>query len=301
MVLPTADAEKGSAMGTSTGVAEAAKYGISEALLNDPTYGSEISIIFDFFKKGNTGAALEALYKSNYYMTMNSTVRARKKEQLEQPEVYKDSLEKYKLNTRRRIVASGVKIDQAALDVILNDAYATGMNDAQVDSAIVTSSKITGFGGDILGDTTALKTYANQFGVGTLLNDAYWQSKSQGLFAGTMTTEDIQNEVRQLSASAFPAYAEGTMNNISLQVQGSNVLQSIATLLERDADTITFDDPMVKRIMQYVDPVTGKPAKMPQYLVEKTVKSSADWPLTNNARDTIDSLSLKVFRDMGFA
>ena len=283
------------------GVETAAQYGISEALMNDPLYGDEIAAIYALFKVNNIGAALEALYKSKYYTTMSSTVRARRKEKLEQPEVYKDNLEKYSLFVRKRIAQSGVKIDKSTFDSIIENAYANGMNDTQVDQAIITSGKITGFGGNILGDTTALKTYANQFGVGSLLNNTYWKSKSEGLFAGTTTAEDIQNEVRELSASAFPAYAEGIMNNTSLQVQGSNVIQSIATLLERDADTITFDDPLVKQIMQYVDPVTKKPAKMPQWMVEKTTKSTLDWSFTDNARDTIDSLSLKVFKDMGFA
>jgi hypothetical protein len=220
---------------------------------------------------------------------------------MEQPDVYKDNLEKYKLNARRRLVTAGVKIDQSAFDSIMNDAYATGMSDAQVDSAILTSGKIAGFGGNVLGDTAVLKTYANQFGVSSLLNDAYWQSKSSALFAGTITSDDIQAEIRQLSASAFPAYADGIANGVSIQAQGSNVIQTIASLLERDADTITFDDPLVKEIMQYTDPTTGKPAKMPQWMVEKKTKSSVDWPFTNNARNTIDTLSLKVFKDMGFA
>lgn len=288
-------------MAEPTGTETAAAYGISEALLNDPVYGSEITSVYELFKAGNTGAALEALYKTKYFTTMNAVVRARKKEQLEQPDVYKDSLEKYSLTARKRLVQSGVKIDQAVFDSIIANAYSTGMSDAQVDQAILTSGKITGFGGNVLGDTTALKTYANQFGVAGLLNDSYWQSKSQALFAGTTTTDDIENEVRQLSASAFPAYSDGIMNGVSVQAQGSNVIQSVATLLERDPETVTFDDPMVKRIMQYIDPTTGKPARMPQWMVEKTVKSDPSWGLTNNGRDTIDSLSLKVFRDMGFA
>jgi len=288
-------------MADTTGTETAAQYGISEALLNDPAYGSELTSVYELFKAGNTAAALEALYKTKYYTTMNATVRARKKEQLEQPDVYKDSLEKFSLTVRKRLVQSGVKIDQATLDSIVANGYATGMSDSQIDQAILTSGKITGFGGNILGDTTDLKAYANQFGVATLLNDAYWQSKSQALFAGTTTADDIQNEVRQLSASAFPAYADGIMNGTSLQVQGSNVIQSIANLLERDADTVTFDDPLVKRIMQYVDPTTGKPAKMPQWQVERIVKSDPSWGLTNNGRDTIDSLTLKVFKDWGMA
>jgi hypothetical protein len=282
-----------------TGIEAAAAYGISQAQLNDPVYGDEISAIFELFKAGNTSGALDALYKSKYYTTIGEVVRSRNKQKIEQIEVYKDSLEKYSLATRRRLVSAGVKIDKDTLDNIISNAYATGMSDAQVDAAVVTSGKITGFGGNVLGDTAVLKTYAGQFGVSSLLNDAYWKSKSESLFSGAITSQDIQREIRQLSSSAFPAYAENIMNGTSLQAQGSNVLQSIASLLERDADTLTFDDPLVKQIMQYQDPITKKPAIMPQYMVEKTIKSTADWGFTNNARNSIDSLTLKAFKDMG--
>jgi hypothetical protein len=51
--------------------------------------------------------------------------------------------------------------------------------------------------------------------------------------------------------------------------------------------------------MNYINPVTGKQEIMPQWMVEKTVKSSPDWPYTNNARNTIDTLTTKVFSDWG--
>ena len=53
--------------------------------------------------------------------------------------------------------------------------------------------------------------------------------------------------------------------------------------------------------MGYINPATGKQEIMPQWMVDRTVKSSPDWVYTNNARDTIDSLSLKVMRDWGIA
>jgi hypothetical protein len=73
----------------------------------------------------------------------------------------------------------------------------------------------------------------------------------------------------------------------------------VANLLELDPDTVDLQNPLVKRIMNYVDPATGKQEVMPQWLVEKTVKSSPDWPYTNNARNTIDTLTTKVLSDWG--
>lgn len=276
------------------GLQTAASYGISEALL--ATY-PELKNVYALFKAGDEGAALEALFKTNYYRTSNSTVKTRQKQKLEQPQVYADSVTKYKLAARKRLVSSGIKIDTATFDKVVEDAYARGLDDNQLDQAILSSNKITGFGGEILGDTASLKSYANSFGVNQLLNDSYWTQKSKDLFAGTVTTQDIQDEIKTLSASAYPAYADQILAGVSFDSQTSNVKQTIATFLEKDPTTITNDDKTFRMITQWVNPKTGQPEKMPQWLVEKTVKSTDEWGYTKNALATLDSMSRKVLEE----
>lgn len=276
------------------GTETAASYGISEALL---AAHPELRAVYELFKAGNTGAALEELFKTNYYKTMSSVVKTREKQKLEQPEVYADSVQKYKLLAQKRLVNTGIKIDTATFDALVSNAYAKGMSDDQLDQAIAASGKITGFGGNILGDTTTLKTYAASFGVNNLLNDAYWTSKQTALFQGTITSEDIQKEIRDLSASAFPAYAEGIANGVSIASQASNVVTSYASFLEVDPETVDFNNPTVRKITQYIDPITGKPARMPQWMVEKTIKSDPAWGFTKNGQKAVDDLTLKVSND----
>ena len=276
------------------GTETAASYGISEALL--AAY-PELRPVYELFKAGNTGKALEELYKTAYYQTTSSTVKTRNKQKLEQPQVYADSVQKYRLLAQKRLVATGIKIDTATFNALVENAYANGMSDDQLDQAIATSGKITGFGGNILGDTTTLKTYAASFGVNNLLNDAYWTSKQTALFQGTVTTEDIQKEIRDLSASAFPAYADGIANGLSIASQASNVITSYASFLEVDPETVDFNNPTVRKITQYIDPITGKPARMPQWMVEKTIKSDPAWGFTKNGQKVIDDLTLKVSND----
>ena len=276
------------------GTETAASYGISEALL---AAHPELQAVYELFKAGNTGKALEELFKTEYYRTMSSVVKTREKQRLEQPEVYDDSVQKYKLLAQKRLVNTGIKIDTATFDLLVKDAFAKGMSDDQLDQAIAASGKISGFGGNILGDTTTLKTYAASFGVNNLLNDAYWTSKQTALFQGNVTTEDIQKEIRDLSASAFPAYADGIANGFSIASQASNVVTSYANFLEVDPETVDFNNPTVRKITQYVDPVTGKPARMPQWMVEKTIKSDPGWGFTKNGQKAIDDLTLKVSND----
>lgn len=276
------------------GTETAASYGISEALL--AAY-PELRPVYELFKAGNTGKALEELYKTAYYKTTSSTVKTRNKQKLEQPDVYTDSVQKYRLLAQKRLVATGIKIDTATFNALVENAYANGMSDDQLDQAIATSGKITGFGGNILGDTTTLKTYAASYGVNSLLNDSYWTSKQTALFQGTVTREDIQKEIRDLSASAFPAYADGIANGFSIASQASNIITSYATFLEKDPETVDFNNPTVRKIAQYVDPVTGKPARMPQWMVEKTIKSDPEWGFTKNGQKAVDDLTLKVSND----
>ena len=74
----------------------------------------------------------------------------------------------------------------------------------------------------------------------------------------------------------------------------------MSSILERDVDSITYDDPRLRQALQYIG-ADGKPSVKPLWQFEKELRSTPEWGYTNNARDTIDSLSLKVMRDWGLA
>ncbi len=283
------------AVPNSKGIETAASYGISEALL--AAY-PELRTVYELFKKDDIGAALEALFKTNYYKTSSSTVKAREKQKLEQPQVYADNVDKYKLAARKRLVNSGIRIDTATFDKLALDAYARNLSDDQLDQAIVTSGKITGYGGEVLGDTNALKSFAASMGVSSLYSDAYWTQKSKDLFSGTTTINDIEEEIKKLSASAYPAYADGIATGQSIETQASNVIQTIATFLEIDADRAT-KHPVFKQIMGYMDPETKKSAVMPQWLVERTVKGTKEWLKTKNALEAFDTVGMRPLEELG--
>jgi hypothetical protein len=278
------------------GIEAAAGYGISEALL---AMHPELNYVYQLFKSGQKTKAIEELFKTPFYKNTNSVVKAREKMRLEQEPAYLNEVNKYKLAARKRLVTSGVKIDEATFNTLAEKAYKDGLDDNQFDQSVMATGKITGFGGNVLGDTSTLKSFANSFGVSGLLNQAYWSGKSSQLFAGTTTTEDIEQEIKTLSASAFPAYAEGIMNGVSLDVQASNIIQTVSTYLELDPNGLSYQDDTVKKMLQYIDPATGKPGKMPQWLAEQTVKSDPRWGKTKNAQNTIDTLITKVGQDYG--
>lgn len=290
----------GAVINDGKGVETAANYGISEALLNDPIYGKELSAVYAFFKSNNIGAALDALFKTKYYTTLSGTVRSRLKEKTTQFEVYKDNLKKYGLASRKRLVSSGIKMSQTEFDRLIEKAYDLGMDDNQLDQFLLTSGKITGFGGNVLGDTSALKNYASSFGVDSYLNKSYWEQKQKDLFAGTTTIDDIQAEIRMKSASAFPAYAEQINNGVSVDSLASAYKGAISTILEVDPDSVTYNNPYLRRALQAVGS-DGKPTVVPVWQFERDLRSTREWEYTDNAIAYTDNVSMKILRDMGLA
>ncbi len=235
---------------------------------------------------------------SDFYRNNNATARQRKTAQTNQPGVYAKDLDAYKVSAKKRLIQNGVQWTPG-VEKQVELGYQNGMTEDQVDQLIVKSGSMGKLGGNTMSTVSSLQSYANAYGVGNLLNSSYWDTKSTALFAGETTADDIMNDIKNLSASAYPAYADGIKNNVSLSALASNVTSTVANLLELDPDTVDFNNPLVKRIMGYINPTTGKQEIMPQWMVDKTVKSTDDWLYTNNARNTIDSLTTKVFSDWG--
>ena len=304
-----AEAAAAAAQASAGAIATAGK----KAAFNDPTIQEQIQMIlalkdtdtnllaaWNAYLADDIDTFRASVLASNFYKNNTALARQRQTAKINQRGAYDQQLNDYKATTKRRLIAVGVKWTDA-LEAQTEIAFDKGLSDTSLDEVLISTGAIGQLGGSTLAAVNALKTFANDYGVSNLYNKAYWDSKATGIFAGTTTLEDIQQEIQTLSASAFPAYADGIAKGVSLKAQGSSVLQTVATYLEKDPDTLSFDDPLVKQIMQYVDPVTGKPAMMPQWQAEKTVKSTAGWAETKNARDTIDNLSYKVLKDWGLA
>jgi hypothetical protein len=246
---------------------------------------------YDAFIAGKFDEATALMLDSDFYKNNNQLARTRQTAKKAQPGVYEKDLNAYVLSSKKRLVAAGVKWT-AGIEAQAKNAYNNGMTDNALDDIIVKSTQTGKLGGAIGGDIYSLKGYATSFGVNSLFNDAYWDSKSKGLFAGDTTLEDIQSEIRLLSASAFPAYAANITSGVPLDASTSAIKQSVATLLEIDPESVTYDMPLFKRLI-------GGEKQIPIYEAQKIIKSTPEWDKTNNARDSIDSMSYTVLKNWG--
>jgi hypothetical protein len=252
-----------------------------------------------FLAKDYTEAKLK-YYASNYYKNLTDTAKTRQGLKATAKGQYDQLLDAYREQQRRRLVSKGINIDDATFMQLTESAYDKGFDDNQLDASILNSGKLGKIGGSTLGTVSNLKEFASSFGVSSLFLKPYWDKKSQDLLAGKITQEDIEDEIKNTAASAFPAYAESIKNGTSMDALASAYKTAYATILEVDPDSVTYDNARLRQAMQYVGP-DGKPMVKPLWQFEKELRSTNEWQYTDNARDTFDSLSLKVLRDWGLA
>jgi hypothetical protein len=279
------------------GVAEALAFGLTEALVKA---FPELQSIYNLFVAKKYADARIAYYNSNYYKNLTSTSADRKKKQATQPGVYAQELDAWKAAQKVRLTGKGVRVTPE-IEGMLDTYYLDGYTDLQIDLKILDSGKLGTIGGSTLGLINQLKDEAYDQGVNTILSKSYWDKISTGLFSGSLTVSDVEEEIKGFAMSAFPAYSKGIESGRSFNLQTSALRQTIANLLEVDVDTVTNDNPVFKQLVGYVNPKTNAPEIVPLWEAEKIVKSRDEWNYTKNARDTYDALGLKVLRDWGLA
>lgn len=281
-----------------TGNAEALALGITEVLIKA---FPELQSIFNDFAKGNIAKARLDYFNSNYFKNLTTNAQSRQGKKATQPGVYAQEFDAFKAEQKKRLIAKGF-MWSPEIEALLEDSFLKGHTDTQLEIAILNSGKMgSKIGGSALGVVNTLKDYADDQGVNTILPKSYWDKVSRGLLDGSLTDEAIKEELKGFAISAFPAYSKGIEAGRSFSLQTSALRQTMANLLEIDADTITNDNPIFQELVGYVNPQTQVPEIIPVWKANKIIKSKELWDYTDNARDTYDTLGLKVLRDWGLA
>jgi hypothetical protein len=246
-----------------------------------------------YIRGDETQAKLE-YYKTNYFNNITDASQKRRETKATRPGVYAQELEAYTVAQRARLTLLGMA-DVSNADI--EESYLSGWTDKQLDLNAL-GKRTNPLTGTALGNTQVLKQYADSYGMS--YNPLTYDIWTKSLVAGTMTEDDIKAKMRQDSASAFPVFADQINAGKSLDSLASAYKTSIANILEKDPDTVSWTDPNLRRALQNVDK-NGKPTLVPIWQFEKNLKSTTEWEYTNNARDTMDALSLKVLKDWGLA
>jgi hypothetical protein len=276
------------------GAAQALAFGLTEALIKA---FPELQEVYDLFLKKDYTEARLKYFATNYYKNLTELSKTRKGLKATAFGQYTQLLDSYRIAQRKRLVDKGINLDDDTFNKLTEEGFDSGLDENQLDVKILNSGKLGTIGGTTLGAVTTLKTYADDYGVNQLLNKAWWDQKSIDLFAGKTTDDDIQKEIRDMSASAYAAYAPGIMAGRSLASQTSALKQTYANIYGIDPDTIQYDNKTFMKLLQYVDPKTKQPIPIPIWEAEKVLKSQEDYLYTKNAIDSFDEIGASILKD----
>ena len=286
---PTTEAD-----GTVDGKAEALAFGLTESLIRA---FPELQEVYDLFiAKDYTEARLK-YFATNYYKNITETGKNRQGLKATARGQYDQLLDAYRLSQRKRLTGKGINLDDATFNQLTEEGFDSGLDENQLDVKILNSGKLGTIGGTTLGAVNTLKTYADDYGVNQLLNKSWWDQKSMDLFAGKTTDDDIEEEIRNMSASAYAAYAPGIMAGRSLASQTSALKQTYANLYGVDPDTVQYNTKGFMKLLQYVDPKTKQPVPIPIWEAERVIKSEEDWLYTPTATADFDRIGYNILKD----
>lgn len=281
------------AAGNAGGKAAALALGITETILNA---FPELKPIYDMFIAGNIAEARLAYFDTNYFKNLTTNAQKRQTQKKTQFGVYQQEFDAWKQAQKVRLINKGFGWN-ADVEALLEDSYLNGDSDTQLQIKILNSGKMGRVGGSALGVVNTLRDYAAEQGINTILPGSYWDKISMAILSDTLTATDVEEELKGIAISAYPAYAKGIQQGRSFNLQTSASRQLIANLLEVDVDTVTNDNPVFKQITNSVNPKTQVPEIMPLWQQEKVIKSTDQWLYTKNARDTFDGYGVRVLKD----
>ena len=144
---------------------------------------------------------------------------------------------------------------------------------------------------------TEFKNFAARNGI--MLSDSAATDYANKAVAGVLDSDTILNTIRESAASAFPQLADKIKAGVDLKTLADPYIQSMSNILEIPDTSIDLFDPRIRGALSYTLP-DGKVGTKSIYDFEKELRQDPRWQYTNNAKETVSNVALKVLKDFGF-
>jgi hypothetical protein len=140
-----------------------------------------------------------------------------------------------------------------------------------------------------------LKALARAYGVD--MGESWYAAATKQVGKGT-AVEDFLDEIKQTAIGRYPGLADRINKGSNVAQIASPYIQSKARILEIDPDSVDLDDMDIQQALGYKDE-KGAYSTKPLWQYETDLRRKPEWQYTKNAKDSYDTLMLKVLRDFG--
>ena len=210
---------------------------------------------------------------------------------------------------KARAMGSGIASDPAALRKAAENMYITnvGIDDAMTTDFIAAAIRpigstiggkgTEGYSGQALKDYQAIQDIArsNGFRVKDIVPGGQSEQQVlQGIATGRIDANRIAQDARKLAAQGQPEYVRDLLGQgYNLDQVYAPYRQTMANLLEINADEIDLNDSTLRSAI-------SDKGDMNIYDFKKTLKRDSRWQYTENAKQEVSNMTLKILRDFGF-
>jgi hypothetical protein len=266
------------------------KYGVFEAMLNDPIYGEELRYIKYVREVLKDEALADDLWQKSKWGQLDADAQLRYVQKLEQSDIYKERLKTWKINIKKQLAAKGLKADDATLDKY----YIDGIDDTTILDEL--AGKISGKGAagevgnalEVLRNTARLNGFNLDKDFGNQI-DGWLQRVSRG-----ESVEDFSRLIRQQAKLGLPEKVSILLDEgLDLANIYAPYRNAMASLLEVTPDSISLDDPILRSAY-------GPDKETSIFDFKRAVRKDPRWQYTDNAREEVSTAALGVLRDFGF-
>lgn len=265
------------------------KYGVFEALINDPIYGAELREIRAALAAGNTALA-DDLWNRSKWGRLDGDAQARILTKAQNESIYKERLKSWLIGIKRQLAQKGLRADDATLTKYFDD----GIDDETIIDELTGGISAKGAAGEAADALSKLRQTArfNGFDLekdfGNQL-DSWLQRISRG--------ESVDDFTRLIRAQAKLGLPEKVGALLDEGLDLANIYAPyrtrMANILELSPDAISLDDPLLRSAY-------AGDKEMSLYDFQRAVRKDARWQYTDNAREEVSNVALSVLRDFGF-
>ncbi len=202
-----------------------------------------------------------------------------------------DAQKKNPFKTTNGIRTGGINEEQLLKDVIRTGTYAADKKLGKLATLGKLSSELStrkAEGQDL--DAQKIKDYARSNLLS--LSDVQVNNFLADLKAG-QSLETINKRIRSIASMGMPdSIKEMVASGVDLETIYQPYKNRMAAILEVNPETININDSTLRSAI-------GPDKEMPLYEFEKALRKDSRWQYTNNAKNEVSNIALRVLKDFG--
>jgi hypothetical protein len=265
----------------------------------------ELRAVQELHRSGQDAAALELLYKTDYYNSFYGQKLANDTLKLTKPQAYEDTIANEWLPTLRKYVTQeGLQVTDDVLKKVARSAFDMGLSPTasgtlalfQKNDPATGKPYVTGIAGGIA-STTRSNIAALNADYGAGFSQDWINTAAKSVADGSSTEQFWTDQLKAQAIGANPAWADQLNAGLTMKQIASPYIQTYANILGIDPAAVTLNDNLLKRGLQGTDPT--KPAAMPLWEFEKQVRQDPRWAQSKDAMDSLSNTGSTILRQWG--